>query len=72
MGNILDAMDFEFLKLRNITAVLSVTDDIDIDYTGTCVTDHMMIPAHDIDSYNLEKHFDKTFDWIDENLSNNV
>ena len=66
LGDIFSARNIIFLKEKNISVVLSVAEDPDLNYESTHIQIHEIIPAFDTPKFSLIEHFEKGFDFIEE------
>lgn len=71
LGDIFSAKDIVFLKNKNVSVVLSVAEDSGLNYEKTHIKIHEIIPAFDTPKFSLLDHFEKGFDFIEENRKNN-
>jgi len=67
LGNYEAASDINLLKKYKIGAVLTVAAGTGLRYHPDAVASHDLIPAMDVDYYDMTKHFDRCFDFIDKN-----
>lgn len=67
LGNYDAASDISLLKRHRIGAVLTVAAGTGLHYHPDAVQSHDMIPAMDVDYYDMSKHFDRCFEFIDRN-----
>lgn len=67
LGNYDAAADISLLKRHRIGAVLTVAAGTGLRYHPEAIANHDMIPAMDVDYYDMTKHFDRCFDFIDKN-----
>jgi protein-tyrosine phosphatase len=65
LGNYDAASDITLLKKHKIGAVLTVAAGTGLRYHPDAVSSHDVIPAMDVDYYDMTKHFDRCFDFID-------
>jgi hypothetical protein len=64
LGNIYAAYSMDILKKHNITAVLTVAAGTMLKFNSDEGIVHMIIPADDIEHYNLGRHFEKMIEFI--------
>ena len=67
LGDFKTAKNVEFLKENSIKSVLSLMVDYEINYKDF-LSNHKVISAQDKDTFDLSKHFDECFEFIDEAL----
>ena len=67
VGSIQAADNLEELKKKNIRAVLCVAANVRIKYNEKDVDSHKVIPAEDIETFDLGKYFNDGIGFIDEN-----
>ena len=67
LGNYDAASDITLLKKHKIGAVLTVAAGTGLRYHPDAVASHDMIPAMDVDYYDMTKHYDRCHDFIDKN-----
>lgn len=65
LGNYEAASDIALLKKHNIKAVLTVAADLRLNYPSAEGITHEVISALDMVSYDLSKHFNRCFDFIE-------
>jgi len=73
VGNILDAQNFDRLRQNGITHVINSTPDLPLFWENKCK--YLRVDILDLPSQNIRKHFEITFQFIDEALqhkTNNV
>lgn len=63
LGNIYAAFSEELLKKHKIGAVLTVAADTGLSYKDKL---HLIIPAEDVESYDLSKYFEKMIEFIED------
>lgn len=68
LGNIEGARDLKLLKKNEITAVLTVAAGTGLRYSQKDIPAHKIIPADDIPSYQLNKHFKVATEFLDKHL----
>ncbi|CAF3095951.1 unnamed protein product [Rotaria sp. Silwood2] len=66
VGNINDAQNIDRLNQNGITHIVNSTPDLPFFWEKKC--QYMRVDVLDIPSENIRKHFDKTFQFIDEAL----
>lgn len=67
LGDMTAAFNTRELKKKGITHVLTVAARLGVTYKCTDIT-HKIYPALDMETYNLSKYFDDSFNFIDEAL----
>lgn len=67
LGNYDAASDINLLRKHKISAVLTVAAGTGLRYHPDAVASHDVIPAMDVDYYDMTKHFDRCFDFMDKN-----
>lgn len=67
LGNYDAASDISLLRKYKIAAVLTVAAGTGLRYHPDSISSHDVIPAMDVDYYDMTKHFDRCFDFIDKN-----
>lgn len=65
LGNYEAASDVSLLRRNKISAVLTVAAGTGLHYNSESISNHELIPAMDVDYYDMTKHFDRCFDFID-------
>lgn len=68
LGNINSAEDIPNLQKFNIKAVLTAAAGTNLRYQKSDISDHKIIPAEDIESYNLSVYFKDGVEFIEKNL----
>lgn len=65
LGNFNAAKDLQLLQNLNISAVLTVAEELELPYKSKDVkVAHLKIMASDIENFDLSKHFQKCFEFI--------
>lgn len=64
LGNFSAAKDLQLLAKLNIFAVLTVAEELDLPYKNDSKIGHLKIMASDIENFDLSKHFQKCFEFI--------
>lgn len=67
VGSISAAENLPELKQKSIRAVLCVAANVRISYNSHEIDSHKVIPAEDIETFDLEKYFDEGIKFIEEN-----
>eukprot|EP01017_Pseudomicrothorax_dubius_P047358 TRINITY_DN84_c0_g1_i2.p1 TRINITY_DN84_c0_g1~~TRINITY_DN84_c0_g1_i2.p1 ORF type:complete len:257 (+),score=36.72 TRINITY_DN84_c0_g1_i2:118-888(+) len=67
LGNLEAASNLALLHRHNIKSVLTVAGGTRLSYRRDDVHYHEVIPADDIESYDLSRWFDRAIDFIDDN-----
>lgn len=68
LGDFTAAMDKSQLKRKNIKTVLTVAIGMNIHYSA--LINHHVYPAFDVESFDLTKYFDQTYEAIENGLKN--
>ena len=58
------------LKKYNIGAVLTVAAQTGLKYSKSQIEKHEIIQAHDVESFNLSRYFERIFNFIENNIKN--
>ena len=69
LGDYYAASNVDKLKETHIKAVLTAAAGLGIDHTGNNIT-HKVYNAWDMPSYNISRHFEDAYEFIDSQLQN--
>ena len=70
LGDFPGAHEISKINKYDIKAVLTCADRIKIQYSPSLISDHLTLPADDIEDYDMKQHFDVAFEFIDKNRKN--
>lgn len=70
LGNYEAASNTQLLRKHKINAVLTVAAGTGLHYSTSSIANHEVIPAMDVEYYDLSKHFEQCFDFIEKARKN--
>lgn len=70
LGNYEAASNTTLLRKHKINAVLTVAAGTGLHYSNSSIANHEVIPAMDVEYYDLSKHFEQCFDFIEKARKN--
>lgn len=68
LGSYIAAKNFKDLANANVKAVITIAEGIKVAYPTEMITEHLVINAIDMDTYDIKQHFDQCKDFIDKHL----